>query len=86
MFYSKKLNSAEVNHATTERQLLSIIETLKGFRNILLGQQSKVFIDDENLTHKTFNTERVMRWILILEEYKSGHICIQGSKILQLVH
>jgi hypothetical protein len=33
-FYSSKLNPAQ----TTERELLSIVETLKEFRNILLGQ------------------------------------------------
>ena len=38
-FYSRKLNPAQTRYTTTERELLAIVETLKEFRNILLGQQ-----------------------------------------------
>lgn len=68
-FYSRKLNPAQSRYTTTERELLAIVETLKEFRNILLGQQLNVYTDHKNLTYKNFNTERVLRWRLILEEF-----------------
>lgn len=68
-FYSRKLQPAQTRYTTTERELLSIVETLKEFRTILLGQEIKIYTDHQNLTYKNFNTERVMRWRLIIEEY-----------------
>ena len=78
-FYSRKLAPAQTRYTTTERELLSIVETLKEFRNILLGQEIKVYTDHKNLTYKNFNTERVMRWQLIIEEFGPELIYIPGQ-------
>ena len=41
-FYSRKLSPAQTRYTTTERELLAIVETLKEFQNILLGQQIRI--------------------------------------------
>ena len=79
-FYSRKLAPAQTRYTTSERELLAIVEVLKEFRTILLGQQIVVYTDHKNLTFKKFNTERVMRWRLILEEFSPTLEYIKGSR------
>jgi RNase H-like domain found in reverse transcriptase len=79
MFYSRKLKPEQTRYTTTEHELLSIVETLKEFRNIQLGQRIEIHTDHKNLTCKNFNTERVMRWQLLLEEYGPELIYIKGE-------
>ena len=79
-FYSRKLNSAQTRYTTTERELLAIVETLKEFRNILLGHQIRVYTDHKNLTYNTSNIERVVRWRLIIEEFGPELLYIKGTK------
>ena len=44
-FFSRKFTSAQRNYTTTEKELLSIVETLKEFQNILLGYEIEIFTD-----------------------------------------
>ena len=78
-FYSRKLTGPQTRYTTTERELLSIVEVLKEFRNILFGYQIIIHTDHENLTYKTFNSERVMRWRLYIEEYSPDIRYIKGK-------
>jgi len=77
-FCSRKLDPAQTRHTTTERELLSIAETLKEYRNMLLGQQIEVFTDHKNPVYKHFNTERVVRWRLLLEEFSPELTHVKG--------
>ena len=42
-FYSRSMNNAQQNYTTTDKELLSIVATLKEFRNILLGHHIMVY-------------------------------------------
>ena len=59
-FYSRKLNPAQTRYTTTEQELLSIVETLKEFQTILMGQQLVIHTDHQNLIHKNLNSNRVL--------------------------
>ncbi len=79
-FYSQKSNDAQTRYTTTERELLSIVETLKEFRNILLGHKIVVWTDHKNLIHNDLKSERVLRWRLFLEEYNLEIQYIKGEE------
>ena len=68
-FYSRKLNGAQRRYTTGEQELLSIVETLKEYRNILLGQKVIVHTDHQNILYNKLSTDRVVRWRLLLEEF-----------------
>ena len=42
-FYSRKLTAPQTRYTTIERELLSIVETLKEFRNILFGHEIIIY-------------------------------------------
>ena len=79
-FCSRKLTDAQQRYILTERELLSIAETLKKYITILLARKLIIYTDHKNLTCKLLNTDRVLRWRLILEEYGPYIEYIKGEK------
>jgi RNase H-like domain found in reverse transcriptase len=70
-FYSRKLNSAQRNYTTGEREMLSIVETLRAYRNILLGHEIIIYTDHMNLVNDRTRHEsaRIQRWVWLIEEF-----------------
>ena len=67
-FYSRKLTDAFQSYTLTDIELLNIVETLKELRTILPGHKLRIYTAHKNLTCRHFNTNRVLRWRLIIEE------------------
>ncbi|MGH3055234.1 MAG: RNase H-like domain-containing protein, partial [Gaiellaceae bacterium] len=79
-FYSRKLTPTQRRYTVMERELLSIIETLKEYRGILLGFPLYIYTDHKNLTFKNFTSDRVNRWRLLMEEYNYNFSYLPGKK------
>lgn len=81
-FFSKKLTETQTKYPITDRELLAIVEVLKAFRHMLLGQKITVYTDHQNLTYANtkHSSDRVLRQRLVLEEYGVNITYIKGAK------
>ena len=71
-YASKTLGGAQVNYTTTEKELLAIIFALEKFRSYLLGSKVIIFTDHSALKFLLSKKEtkpRLMRWILLMQEF-----------------
>jgi len=71
-YASKVLNANQVNYSTTEKELLAVIFALEKFHSYLIGSKVIVFTDHVALKYlltKGDSKPRLLRWILLLQEF-----------------
>ena len=80
--FIRKRNTSQRKYTTTERELLSIVETLREFKSILWGQRIKVYTNHKNLIHATcgISSDRFQRWCLLLEGNGPEILYIKGER------
>ncbi|XP_057802483.1 uncharacterized protein LOC131017780 isoform X1 [Salvia miltiorrhiza] len=71
-YASKTLNPAQCNYTTTEKELLAIVFACEKFRSYLIGSKVVVYSDHAALKYllsKKESKPRLIRWILLLQEF-----------------
>ncbi|XP_058766048.1 uncharacterized protein LOC131639583 [Vicia villosa] len=71
-YASHVLNPAQINYATTEKELLAVVYAFDKFRQYLLGSRVIAYTDHSALKYifaKQDFKPRLLRWILLLQEF-----------------
>jgi hypothetical protein len=68
-YYSKKLNSAHMNYASIDKELLCDIATLHKFHSMLLGAERHVHTDPQNILIIGDSSQQRLFWIFYVDEY-----------------
>ena len=82
-YASKTLDGAQVNYATTEKELLAVVYALDKFRTYLIGSKVIVHTDHSALKYLLAKKEakpRLIRWILLLQEFDLEIIDKKGAE------
>ena len=69
---SRTLNDAQLNYATTEKELLAIMFTFDKFRPYLIGNRVIVHTDHSAIKYLMTKKDaklRMIRWVLLLHEF-----------------
>jgi len=94
-YASKVLNDAHVNYATIEKEMLEIVYALEKFRSYLVGSRVIIYTDHaaiKYLLNKADSKPRLIRWILLLQEFdlvirdKKGSENVVANHLSRLVN
>nr|GFA48068.1 hypothetical protein [Tanacetum cinerariifolium] len=82
-YASKTMTQAETNYATTEKEMLVVVYAFEKFCSYLIMNKSIVYTDHSALKYlfaKKDAKARLLRWILLLQEFDFKVIDTRGAK------
>ena len=88
-YANRTLNDAQLNYATTNKELLAIVFAFDKFRPYLIGNKVIEFTDHlaiKYLMTKKDMKPRLIRWVLLLQEFDVEIRDKKGSKNMALDH
>ncbi|GKB49836.1 reverse transcriptase domain-containing protein [Tanacetum coccineum] len=83
-YASKTMTEAESHYTTTEKEMLAVVYALENFRSYLILNKSIVYTDHSALKYlfaKKDSKARLLRWVLLLQEFKFKVIDTKGAGI-----
>jgi hypothetical protein len=77
-YYSKKLNSAQMNYTTINKELLCVIVTLHESCSLLIGAELHVHSDHKNILSIGDSSQQPLCWISYVDEYRLESHYVEG--------
>ncbi|GKB81601.1 reverse transcriptase domain-containing protein [Tanacetum coccineum] len=88
-YASKTMNEAESHYTTTEKEMLAVVYAFEKFRSYLILNKSIVYTDHSALKYlfaKKDSKARLLRWVLLLQEFDFKVIDTKGAENLAADH
>nr|GEY25110.1 reverse transcriptase domain-containing protein [Tanacetum cinerariifolium] len=88
-YASKTMTEAELNYTTTEKEMLAVVYAFKKFWSYLIMNKSIVYTDHSALKYlfsKKDSNVRLLRWVLLLQEFTFKVIHTKGDENLAVDH